>query len=119
MSGLPHGQADPGTKMPHVAHIGTDFARLPLRKKGDLIAADTGLLDRPFDRGNHLAGRHDGPAQFEQWWSACAPDEVVFALVVLAVFLIQRQADLLTARVSLYRAIGGSWADELPSPVKN
>ena len=32
--------------------------------------------------------------------------------------LIQRQADLLTARVSLYRAIGGSWADELSSPVK-
>jgi multidrug efflux system outer membrane protein len=27
--------------------------------------------------------------------------------------LIQRQADLLVARVSLYRAIGGSWADEL------
>ena len=33
--------------------------------------------------------------------------------------LIQRQADLLIARVSLYRAIGGSWADELSSPVKN
>ena len=33
--------------------------------------------------------------------------------------LIQRQADLLTARVSLYRAIGGSWADELSPPVKN
>ena len=32
--------------------------------------------------------------------------------------LIQRQADLLIARVSLYRAIGGSWADELSSPEK-
>lgn len=33
--------------------------------------------------------------------------------------LIQRQADLIIARVSLYRAIGGSWTDELSPPVKN
>jgi len=32
--------------------------------------------------------------------------------------LIERQADLLIVRVSLYRAIGGSWADELSPPVK-
>ena len=32
--------------------------------------------------------------------------------------LIQRQTDLLLARISLYRAIGGSWADDLSPPVK-
>jgi multidrug efflux system outer membrane protein len=32
--------------------------------------------------------------------------------------LIQRNKDLLVARISLYRAIGGSWTDELSPPVK-
>jgi multidrug efflux system outer membrane protein len=30
--------------------------------------------------------------------------------------LIARNEDLLAARISLYRAIGGTWTDELPSP---
>ena len=30
--------------------------------------------------------------------------------------LIQRQTDLLGARVGLYRAIGGAWVDTLPPP---
>ena len=33
--------------------------------------------------------------------------------------LIRRHEDLLVARISLYRAIGGSWADELSPPVNN
>ncbi len=30
--------------------------------------------------------------------------------------LIARNEDLLTARISLYRGIGGTWTDQLPSP---
>ena len=33
--------------------------------------------------------------------------------------LIRRHEDLLVARISLYRAIGGSWTDELSPPVNN
>jgi outer membrane protein TolC len=33
--------------------------------------------------------------------------------------LIQRHEDLLVARVSLYRAIGGSWVDDLVPPAPN
>ena len=33
--------------------------------------------------------------------------------------LIQRNEDLLIARVSLYRALGGTWVDDLTPPVQN
>jgi outer membrane protein TolC len=33
--------------------------------------------------------------------------------------LIQRHEDLLVARISLYRAIGGSWVDDLTPPAQN
>ena len=66
-----------------VADIRTHLAVSPLREQYHLGGADTGALHGGLHGRHQFILRHDAPVQLELRQPAGAPDEVVFAFVLL------------------------------------